>query len=718
MEIPPLHPDTVEEVKQRVDIVDVISEYVVLRKRGKDYVGLCPFHQEKTPSFSVSPTKQMYYCFGCSAGGNTFKFLMEIGKQSFAEVVLDLARRYQVPVKTLEPQQRQEIQRQLSLREQLYEIVAVAGSFYEHALRQSQGEVALSYLQSERQLSESTIKQFQLGYAPAGWETLYRYLVEQKRYPVHIVEEAGLIKKRNSGNGYYDVFRDRLIIPIFDPQGRTIAFGSRTLTDEQPKYLNSPETPLFDKSKTLFALDKARSSIPQQDRAIVVEGYFDAIALHEAGITNVVASLGTALTSFQIKQLLRYTPSKQVILNFDADSAGTQATQRAIGEIEDLIYGGVVQLRILNLPDGKDADEFIKTKKNGVENYRQALGNAPLWLDWQIEQLIGSGELKTADRIQQVARGMVQLLNHLQDANLRNYYLGYCAELLSQGDARLVAQNVATLKAQLRSRSQRGAKRSPKVRPQRSRVAGAAAPQGNKKESIKAQNNFQRQFLPKTEDRDKQPKNSTSIEKSQPLVNIATNPETELLEQAEALLLRIYLHCPQYRQAITEALEERDLLFSLPHHRFVWQQIIEIETNMLPKEISAEGVRGATLSQGDTKDLLSELQNYSFNFPEAMTRVSQLFYLNEKTQEDIFRAKVRIQEAIASLEQVACTKYQLYCTEQLHNLDPTKDLERIQYYYQEIQHTAERIKELEQIRLSATQETFAGEGFAPFARDR
>jgi DNA primase len=684
VEIPPINPDTVEEVKQRVDIVDVISEYVVLRKRGKDYVGLCPFHQEKTPSFSVSPSKQMYYCFGCSAGGNTFKFLMEIGKQSFAEVVLDLARRHQIPVKTLEPQQRQEIQRQLSLREQLYEIVAIAGSFYEHALRQSQGEVTLRYLQFERQLRESTIQQFQFGYAPAGWETLYRYLVEQKRYPVHLVEEAGLIKKRNSGSGYYDVFRDRLMIPICDPQGRMIAFGSRTLTEEQPKYLNSPETPLFDKSKTLFALDKARSSIPQQNRAIVVEGYFDAIALHEAGITNVVASLGTALTSFQIKQLLRYTPSKQVIFNFDADSAGTQATQRAIAEIEDLIYGGVVQLRILNLPDGKDADEFIKTKKNGVENYFQALDNAPLWLDWQIEQLIGSGELKTADRIQQVAQGMVQLLNRLQDANLRNYYLGYCAELLSQGDARLIAQNVATLKAQLRS---------PKIRSQRT-------PQGNKKEFDKGKNNLQKHFFAKAGDTDKHSQ-SLSTENSQ-LVNIATNPETELLEQAEALLLRIYLHCPQYRQAITDALEEKDLLFSLPHHRLVWQKIIEIETNI-------EEVQSA-ISQEKAKDLLSELQNYSFNFPDIMASVSQLFYLNEKTQEDLFRARVRIPAAIASLEQVACTKYQLYCTEQLHNLDPTKDLKRIQYYYQEIQHTAERIKQLEQIRLSATQENFAGDG--------
>ena len=262
MKVPRLHPDTIEEVQQRVDIVDVISEHIVLRKRGKDYLGLCPFHNEKTPSFSVSQDKQLYYCFGCSQGGNTYKFLMEVGKQSFAEVVLDLARRYHVDVKTVEPEQRQEIQRQQTLKEQLYEILAVASSFFKYALRQSQGEIALTYLRQQRNIEETTIDRFQLGYAPAGWETLYRYLVEQKRYPVNLVEQAGLIKPRKTGGGYYDVFRDRLIIPIMDLQGRVIGFGSRSLRDEDmPKYLNSPETPLFDKSKTLFALDKARSNI-------------------------------------------------------------------------------------------------------------------------------------------------------------------------------------------------------------------------------------------------------------------------------------------------------------------------------------------------------------------------------------------------------------------------------------------------------------------------
>ncbi|MEM7594824.1 MAG: CHC2 zinc finger domain-containing protein, partial [Cyanobacteria bacterium P01_A01_bin.83] len=209
--IPRLHPDTIEEVQQRVDLVDVISEHVVLRKRGKDFWGLCPFHNEKTPSFSVSQDKQFYHCFGCGESGNSYKFLMEIGKQSFAEVVLDLARRYQVEIKTVEPEQRQEIQRQVTLKEQLYEVVALAASFFKHALYQSQGEVALTYLRQQRNIEETTISNFQLGYAPAGWETLYRYLVEQKRYPVNLVEQAGLIKPRKTGNGYYDVFRDRLI---------------------------------------------------------------------------------------------------------------------------------------------------------------------------------------------------------------------------------------------------------------------------------------------------------------------------------------------------------------------------------------------------------------------------------------------------------------------------------------------------------------------------
>jgi DNA primase len=658
VQVPRLHPDTIEEVQQRVDIVDVISEYVVLRKRGKDYLGLCPFHDEKTPSFSVSQDKQVYYCFGCAQGGNTFKFLMEIGKQSFPEVVLDLARRYQIPVKTVEPEHKQEIQRQITLREQLYEILAITASFYQHALTSPQGEIALNYLQQERKLKRETIEHFQLGYAPAGWETLYRYLIEQKRYPVNLVIEAGLIKQRKSSDGYYDIFRDRLMIPICDTQNRVIGFGSRILNpEEQPKYLNSPETPLFNKSKTLFALGLARTSISKEDRAVVVEGYFDAIALHEVGIENVVASLGTAFTSDQLKQLLRYTPSKQVILNFDRDNAGIKATERTIKDIEDLIYGGLVKLRILNLPEEKDADEFLRSRENGAEIYHSLLDNAPLWLDWQIDRLVADKNLKAADDLQTVATGIISLLNRLQDINQRNYYLDYCAELLSQGNHQLKLSNVENLKSQLKSLDKRLDK---------SMISQKLANRNRTKQLV---------------------------------FNIANNPETELLEQAESLLLRIYLHCPRYRQEIVDRLEDRDLLFNLDHHRFLWQQIIELETELYKNELgSIDDERKNLLFKNNT--LLTQLHNRSLEFSKQMTSITKLFYLDEKTEEDIFRTEINIDRAISSMELVACLQKRIYCTKILPNLEDSQSKADC---YQEIIDLNHKIQKLERLRLSLEQ---------------
>lgn len=641
METPRLHPDTIEQVKQRADIVDVISEYVVLRKRGKDYLGLCPFHEEKTPSFSVSPTKQLYYCFGCNAGGNAIKFVMEVGKRSFSDVILDLARRYQVSVKTLEPEQHQELQRQLSLLDQLYEILALAAQFYQHALRQPQGQQPLKYLQATRCLSEETIQQFQLGYAPVGWETIYRYLVEHKGKPVQQVEQAGLILPRKTGGGYYDRFRDRLIIPIHDSQGRVIGFGGRSLGDEQPKYLNSPESPLFDKGKTLFALDKARDGIIKQDQAVVVEGYFDAIALHAAGITNVVASLGTALSKEQVRQLLRYTQSKQIVLNFDADAAGTQASERAIKEIAHLVYGGQVQLRVLKLPDGKDADEFLKSRADGAQQYRQQLADAPLWLDWQIQQLLIGQDLKQADQFQQVAQNMVKLLNQLDDINKLSYYINYCAQLLSQGQNKLVPLLIENLQTQIKKPVAPYSKKSPRR-------------------------------LHNQKDKPSQH-------------NLPALGENNLLEQAEALLLRIYLHCPEYRQTIIATLEEHDLLFSLSHHRFLWQQILKLQT--------------AVQSSSQTPDpLVSLLQERSIEFPHEIAQVAHLFHLDEKRQEDIGRTPLLIQAAAACLEKVTYEKRRRYCLEQWKKLDLSGDLQRKHYYWQEFSEADQRIKELDQLR--------------------
>ncbi|MEB3338476.1 MAG: DNA primase [Leptolyngbyaceae bacterium] len=605
MDIPRLHPDTIEQVKQRADIVDVVSEHVVLRKQGKDFVGLCPFHDDKSPSFSVSPSKQFYYCFSCGAGGNTIKFLMELGKHSFSDVVLDLARRYQVPVKTMEPEQRQELQRQLSVREQLYEILSLTAKFYEHALRQSTGQQALQYLQSSRQLSEATIQQFQLGYAPAGWETLYGYLVDQKHYPVELVDQAGLIVPRKTGGGYYDRFRDRLMIPIHDLQGRVIGFGGRSLGDEQPKYLNSPETELFDKGKTLFALDKARAAIAKQDQAIVVEGYFDAIALHAAGITNVVASLGTALSAVQVKQLLRYSESKQIVFNFDADAAGMKAAERAIGEVVDLAYQGQVKLRVLTIPEGKDPDEYLKT--HGVADYRSLLNQAPLWLDWQIQQVLAGQDLKRSDQFQQSIQEIVKLLGNLPNATLRTYYIHHCAGLLSQGDARLALQLEGDLRLQVRGQRWHG--------------------QGKKWEKA---------------------------------------ADYSLREAAEANLLRVYLHCPDYRPAVRDALSQRDIEFSFSHHRFLWRQILEVED--LEKQALAEiQLYGTRLSGVDLRseaegsrdrplDLLDAVQDRCIDFPQEMQQVYHLLQLDEKTKLDILRPSLAIRTAAASLERIMCEK--------------------------------------------------------------
>jgi DNA primase len=619
MNVPRLHPDTIEQVKQRVDIVDIVSEHVVLKKQGKDFSGLCPFHDDKSPSFTVSPSKQFYYCFSCGAGGNAIKFLMELGKRNFSEVVLELARKYQVQVQTLQAEDRQELQRQLSVREQLYEILAVTAKFYEHALNQSQGQEALKYLRDDRKLSTETIQRFQLGYAPAGWETLYGYLVEQKKYPVAFVEKAGLLVPRKTGDGYYDRFRNRLMIPIHDTQNRVIGFGGRTLTDEQPKYLNSPETELFDKGKTLYGLDKARAAIAKQDQAVVVEGYFDVIALHAAGITNVVASLGTALSIAQVKQLLRYTESKRIVFNFDADRAGVQAAERAIGEVANLAYQGEVQLRILNIPDGKDPDEFLKTRSSDA--YQSLLDNAPLWLDWQIQNVIDGKDLKQADQFQQANMDIVSLLGNLPNPTLRTHYIHHCAELLSQGNSRIVSQIEENLRLQVKGQRWHG-------RSQKWQTPG----------------------------------------------------DRNLLEECESQLLRIYLHARQHRFAIAQTISAQDLEFSLSHHRFLWRQIQDIET------------------QNPEGDLFEQLLDRCTEFPREMSQVYSLFELDEKTKRDILRAELVIRSATAGMERVMCEKRYRHFLDLWEKTDLTATPELGQYYQQKAYVEKQRIAELDRLR--------------------
>jgi len=514
--VPKLHPETIEQICQRTDIVDIVSEHVVLRKSGANLRGACPFHKGNNPTaFSVSPSKQIYHCYNCGASGNAIKFLMEIGKQSFHEVIVDLAKRYQVPIRTQEISQTEELQRQISHREQLYEILAIACNFYQHSLFAEQGKCALEYLQVQRQLDIATIKEFQLGYAPLGWDVIYRYLVEQKKFLSSLVEQAGLALPRKNGAGFYDRFRHRLMIPIHDVKGRVIGFGGRALDDTEPKYLNSPETELFNKSQTVFALDKAISAIGKADQVIVVEGYFDAIALHQAGIKNAVASMGTALTEAQMLAVLKYTESKRVILNFDADKAGNSATQRAIAGFEHLIFQGTTQLQILTIPDGKDADEFLR--QYSTETYQQLVRNAPLFIDWQIENILHNRQLQRADDFQLCTQEIIQLLSKIpHDSPLRTHYIYHCANRLAQGNSFLTQRLEQDLRRQLRITH--WYRRKPEV----------------------------------------------------------ISSPTSTLQIAETQLLQIYLHFPEYRQLIFNLIEQEEISFSFSHHRYLWQLILEL----------------------------------------------------------------------------------------------------------------------------------------------
>jgi DNA primase len=678
MDIPRLHPDTIEEVKAKVDIVDVIGGHVVLKKRGKDYLGTCPFHQEKSPSFSVSPTKQMYYCFGCQAGGNAITFLMELGKQSFTEVVLDLARRYQVPVQTLEPEQRQELQRRLSLREQLYEILAITASFYQHALNQPQGEKALTYLKEERAFSDETIQGFKLGYAPSGWETLANYLIEQKYFPPQAIIAAGLIIPRKDETSYYDRFRDRLMIPILDLRGRVIGFGGRTLSDEQPKYLNSPETELFDKGNTLYGLDRAKDAISKTDRAVIVEGYFDVIALHAAGIDSAVAALGTALSLAQVKQLVKFTESKQIVLNFDADKAGNIAAERAIGEVTDLVYQGQLQLRILNLPTGKDADEFLKS--HSQQDYLDLLDRAPLWLDWQIDKAVAGQDLTQAEQYQAATQKIIKLLQNITDGTTRTHYLKKSASLLSADDARMVPLLIENLQTAIK-----GLKPLPEPK------FGASNPPINRSNPPK--------YTPPAASDDPDPSESDieylpAAERQEPQLEVAPvsiHPNQRLIEQAESLLLRIYLHYPLHRLTIIDELDSADLTFTLAHHCFLWQQIIDR---------SSSGYQDSQSEEIDYLDdrLIAKLQDSIAEHPVQSSQVKHLFNLDEHTAEEIQRSPLVLRAAIACLEKFACEQKRKYYLNKLQSKAP-EDLTKKVEYYQLFAGTQQRLQELEKLRI-------------------
>ena len=592
MSQPRLHPRTIEAVKERADIVDVVGEHVVLKKKGREFVGICPFHDDKSPSMTVSPAKQFYYCFSCGAGGNAIKFLMELQRTSFSEVVLELARKYQLPVETLDGPQQERLRQQLSRREQLHRVMTLAAGFFRTALQQPQGQAALSYLREQRGLQPATIDAFGLGYAPEAWDGLLNHLQRVEGLAPELLEAAGLVVARKGGEGFYDRFRHRLMVPIKDRQGRVIGFGGRSLDGSEPKYLNSPETELFEKGKHLFGLDLAADAIRRDDRAVVVEGYFDVIALHAAGISNAVAALGTALSSQQITQLCRCCDSKRLILNFDADGAGVRAAQRAIGEVEQLALQGQLELRVLQLPAGKDPDEYLK--QHGPGDYRALLDQAPLWLDWQIEQVLAGLDLSRSDQFQRAVGGVVGLLGKLPVSAVRSRYLQQVAERLAGGQARLALQLEEDLRQQVKGQRWHG---------RSSRWEGPG--------------------------------------------------EAGLRERAEAEILRLYLHCPTERAAIRQELHRRELEdFALQHHRLLWAAISTLEEDNLGngqlEAISRGHAVGHALADLDLPRLLGD--QLLIDQGELLNRLTPLLEPTEVQRAALGHPLLQLRGAAATLE--------------------------------------------------------------------
>ena len=348
--------EIIEEILSRNDLVDVVSEYVRLKKQGSSHFGLCPFHNEDTPSFSVSPDKQMYYCFGCQSGGNVFTFIMQMENYSFVDAVKYLAARANIDLPQAEYSE--EVKKELKEREIVLNIHKETAKYFYSNLQSQRGKLADEYLRS-RKVKDKIRKLFGIGYANADYADLYKYLL-YKGYSEEMMLISGLIIPRKKGKGYIDRFRDRIMFPIFDVHNNIIGFGGRVLDDSLPKYMNSPETILFDKSKNLYGLNYARTA--KEENILIVEGYMDVISLYQAGFKNVVASLGTAFNYQHAALLKRYT--NEVVLVYDSDAAGIKAALRAM----PILSSVGLKIRVLQIPGEKDPDDFIKEK--GAEAFR------------------------------------------------------------------------------------------------------------------------------------------------------------------------------------------------------------------------------------------------------------------------------------------------------------------------------------------------------------
>jgi DNA primase len=456
----------IDEIKSRIDIVDLVSETVKLRRAGKNFSGLCPFHSEKTPSFIVSPQRGTWRCFGqCNEGGDIFSFVMKKEGWDFKEALRYLASKAGVALQAYTPQQ----QEQKDAHERLRDLLEQAVTFYRHQLMNTpEGQAALVYLQEQRHLSDSTIETFGLGYAPDTWDAVFKHFMD-KGYNEQDLIDAGLQTLRDSG-GSYDRFRNRVVFPIRDERGRMTGFGARVLNPEDvPKFLNSPETALFSKSHLLYGLDRARKAIRAADQAIIVEGYFDVIALHQAGFENVVSPMGTALTEDQLRLLKRFTPSNRIILALDPDAAGQAAVLRGLDAARQALdretetgfdARGLLRhearlqadLRVVSLPDDLDPDELVQ---RDPKEWEQLIKQAQPIVLHVMETLAQGRELEDAKIKAEISAQVLPLIDDLPNPVERDSYRQRLARFLKVDERALLSMQTPGRKALRVSRTKR-----------------------------------------------------------------------------------------------------------------------------------------------------------------------------------------------------------------------------------------------------------------------
>jgi len=425
--------EIIDQVRQASSIVEIASQYTTLKRRGRKWVGLCPFHTEKTPSFTVDDEKQLYHCFGCGAGGDIYSLVMERENLTFPEALKYLADKYHVPL----PEHQRVRPEVLKLEEKLFKINDLAlGFFKKNLFNTSEGTKALEYLK-KRGLSEETIQTLKVGYALNSWTALLDFF-QGKNVPVSLLEKGGLVLPGSKTGEYRDRFRGRVIFPIFSLTGRVVAFGGRTVIDAEPKYLNSPETPLYSKGKLLYGLNFTKDAVRDAGTVVLVEGYTDFSALYQAGVRNVVASLGTALTAWQVAQAQRF--ASRMIVNYDGDSAGRAAAARAV----PLGFEKGLNVEVLVLPDDMDPDSFLR--KHGRDKYIALQKKTVSGLKFLVDSLAKGVRMSVPEEKGRIVRAVVKEIEKVPDPTARSEYLRLASQELKveEGLLRNIIEQKAT----------------------------------------------------------------------------------------------------------------------------------------------------------------------------------------------------------------------------------------------------------------------------------